>query len=187
VWRRVVFASVLILLSAPVLVVLFVGWVVVGGAYLVSVVASDAMSVARSKRATSWRQSGGASMKALAFAIALLSVAALWLFSHLHPDQFGTCHIVALQFGRHPAAQECEAFGTTDFVVPIVLVVVAALFASDGDFTFTFPGFGTFERTRAGKKAAKELQEEAPELDRRREEFLGALNPLGPSESDRGV
>jgi len=184
-WRRAALAAVLVLLQLPVLAVLVVGWIVFGALYQVSVLSSRLISRVSARRTARSLPKPGSSVKAVALVIALLAVAGLWLFSHLHPGQFGTCHIVPLQFGRHPAARECDAFGTTDFIIPVVLIVVVAFLGSDGDIRLTVPGFGTFERTRAGKRAAKELKEEAPELDRRLQEFSQALNPPGSSGSER--
>jgi hypothetical protein len=126
-------------------------------------------------------------VKGFALATALLTVGALWLFSHWHPEQFGACHAIVTQFGPHPTIRECDAYNTADFAVPLGLIAIVVLAMSgDGDFKFTIPGFGTFERTRAGKKAAKVLQEDAPELDRRGEEFLETLKPKSPPREGDG-
>jgi hypothetical protein len=180
--RRVIFASMLLVLASPVLGVLFCGWVLLGILYHGRTAAQELSSVARLLLMRSGHPKLKASIRVTSFVLALLFIGGLWLFSHLQPQRFGECHTVPLNLGSHPARRDCEAFGASDFVVPVALIVLIGLLAGDGDFRMTIPGLGTIERTRAGRKAARELQEERPELDRRLAEFAKTFDaPKRPS------
>jgi hypothetical protein len=79
--------------------------------------------------------------------------------------------------GTKPSVRECAAYGTTDFIVPLALVVLAALLLDTADIEFTIPGLGTVKRKREGEEAAQVLKQETDTLERRGEKFLETLPP----------
>jgi hypothetical protein len=112
---------------------------------------------------------------------AFLGIAGLWLYSHLFPRSFGSCREVPLNVGTKASVRDCQAYGSTDFLVPLALVVLAVLLLSSADIEFTIPGFGTVKRKREGEQAAEVLKQETHSLDQRGEKFLDTLPPpAGP-------
>jgi len=114
-------------------------------------------------------------LKRYAVVVAFLSIGGLWLYTHLFPKSFGSCHEVPLNLGGKATIRDCQAYGTSDFLTPLSLVVLAALLLSSADIEFTLPGFGTFKRKREGKEAAEVLKQETSTIDQRGEAFLDAL------------
>jgi hypothetical protein len=127
-----------------------------------------------------------------ALVVALLVIGGLWLYSHLYPYSLGSCHEIPVNLGSQPTIRDCQAYSATDFVVPLAVIAILGLLSGEGDIKITLPMIGTFERTRAGKKAAKVLKAETGTLDRRGEEFLQRvshwqgfpLEPPGPQGGD---
>ena len=108
---------------------------------------------------------------------AFLAIAGLWLYSHLFPESLGSCRQVPMNIGKEASIRECQAYGTTDFIVPLALVVLAALLLDTADIEFTIPGLGTVKRKREGEEAAQVLKQETDTLDQRGEKFLETLQP----------
>ena len=113
--------------------------------------------------------------KRFAVAAGLLGVIALWLYSHLYPERLGTCREVPVNLGAEATVRDCQAYGASEFLVPLGIVLLAMLLLSSADFEFTIPGLGTVKRTREGKEAAEVLRQETDTLDSRGEKFLDAL------------
>jgi hypothetical protein len=111
----------------------------------------------------------------LFFSLLFVGVGGLWLYSHIWPDSFGTCHEVAMNLGEKASIRECQAYATTDFVVPLGIAVLGLLLLGAADIKLTIPGFGTIERTREGKQAAGVLKQENSTMDERGEKFLEGL------------
>lgn len=114
------------------------------------------------------------------FVFTLFATVGLWLFSHFYPESFGTCHEVPLNIGTNASIRECQAYGPTEFVVPLAVALISLLVVSSADLEFTIPGLGTIKRTREGKEAAQVLKEEDT-FDERAEEFLQQLPPNPPA------
>lgn len=116
---------------------------------------------------------------------AFLGIAALWTYSHLFPESLGSCHEVPVTIGAKATVRDCQAIPTTDFVVPVALVVFAALLLSTAEIELTIPGFGTVKRKREGEAAAEVLKQQTVTLDRRGEQFLEALPPAETPPQER--
>jgi hypothetical protein len=105
-------------------------------------------------------------MAGFVLALAFLAVGAGWVYSHLAPEQFGVCHEVALHVGNRPTARECQAYASTDFAVPLVLIALGVLLVSRDDIKFS-SFFGSFERTREKEAAKTLLETDLKDLERR--------------------
>lgn len=114
--------------------------------------------------------------------LALPAVAGLWLFSHFSPEKFGSCRQVPLNLGEQAYIEECQAYPTTDFIVPLAVAIVGVLLVSSADIEFTIPGFGTIKRARAKEaaKSAEGLKETTETLDERGKKFLKDLPTATP-------
>lgn len=113
----------------------------------------------------------------------LFACLVMWVVTHVTPAHFGECTEIPVRFGKTPTIRECEPFGTTDFAIPVGILIVFLLLGSgegDGDLEVSIPWLGTFKRTQRGREAVNLLKEEEDDLDRRGEEFLETL----PSRSD---
>jgi hypothetical protein len=101
----------------------------------------------------------------------LLVLAGLWTISHAAPEIFGSCHQVALHLGHVPTVRECQAYGPSEFLIPLaVLALIAMVVSGHDEFSSEIPGVGKFRRTCAAKDAAKQLHTDS--VDRRAEDFL---------------
>ena len=60
-------------------------------------------------------------------------------------------------------------------MVPLAVILLVGLLVGDEDFEIDLGALGKYSRRRAGEKAAAELGERQPELDRRGDEFLQTL------------
>lgn len=116
-------------------------------------------------------------VRSFLLSVALFALSASWVYSHVAPRQFGSCHDVALYFGPHPSVRDCDPYGTSDFAVPFGVILALFVITGDGDVSFTIPGVGRFERTRQAKEAAKSLRED-PDLDARLAIFSAYLEAL---------
>ncbi|HTC73472.1 MAG TPA: hypothetical protein VK655_11335 [Solirubrobacteraceae bacterium] len=86
----------------------------------------------------------------------LLLVAGAWVFSHVSPGSLGECKHIALSIGSQPTITECQPLGTSDFLVPVVILTVLLLVvSSDGDLTINIPWLGEVKRTQRAKEAVK--------------------------------
>lgn len=145
-----------------------------------------AIPMQRMARATA-RALGSTSVKRFVFVVAVIAIGAAWLYSHVSPERFGSCHEVALNIGHRPSIRECHPYGTSDFAVPLALVVIIAFgLGGDSDIAFTIPGLGTFERTRRAKRAARVLEQEGEDLERRGREFVESVEVAGTDDGDDG-
>jgi hypothetical protein len=113
----------------------------------------------------------------------ILATAGLWLFSHVAPQDFGTCHVVALYLQSNPTVRDCDPYEATDFAVPLAAIALLVPFvlvaAGDGDTQAEIPlpawlG-GKLLLTRRVEAATTELAESAPSLDERGLEYLETL------------
>jgi hypothetical protein len=114
----------------------------------------------------------------LVFGFVFLGILAMWLYSHLWPDSFGSCREVPLNLGLKASIRECQAYATTEFVVPIAVAALGLLLLGTGDIKLTIPGLGTIERTREGKQAADVLKQETETVDERGAKFLEGLSSI---------
>ncbi len=129
-------------------------------------------------------------MKRLALgvlAFALLAIGGLWLYSHVSPDSFGSCRQVALSIGTKPTIKECQAYGTSDFLLPLAIVTVLLIvFSGEGVITLTIPFLGELKKTPTPKeqKAVKIVEEQVDLhlLDRQAKPYLGSVRPGGAKE-----
>lgn len=106
-----------------------------------------------------------------------------WTYSHIDPDSFGVCREVPLTIGANPTVRDCQAYGVTDFAVPLIVMGVLVVVVVDEDFKLAVPGFSV-EKTRSGKEAAGVLLAQEPTRDARAEEYLAATASDVLKESD---
>ena len=123
--------------------------------------------------------------KRFAVAVALLGVIAMWLYSHVYPERLGSCREVPVNLGAKATVRDCQAYGTSDFIVPLAIVFFVMLLLSSADIELTIPGLGTIKRTREGKEAAAVLKQGTDTLDQRGEKFLDALPNADASGAER--
>lgn len=117
-----------------------------------------------------------AALGRLVVTLSLLLIGGLWLYSHHSPQSFGVCHQVPLNIGQEATVRDCQAYGTTDFVVPLVVVALGAFLLGTGEAELSIPGFGTFKRKRQARQAADVLKQEQPSIEQRTEKFLETLS-----------
>jgi hypothetical protein len=113
----------------------------------------------------------------LTLVASFVGIGVMWLVTHIWPSHFGTCRYVPLSLGKEASVRECQAYATTDFVLPLGMAVLLLLLLGTADIKLTIPGFGTIERTREGKEAAEVLKTETQTVDERAEKFLEGLPP----------
>jgi hypothetical protein len=114
--------------------------------------------------------------------IGVLVVGGLWLFSHIAPEDFGSCHDVAAYLGQSPTIRDCQPYEATEFAVPLAVVaaLVPLLLVAAGDepeAEIPVPawlGIKLFYRRRI-EAATTDLEEAAPTLDERLQEYLQTL------------
>ena len=118
-----------------------------------------------------------AALGRLVVTLSLLLVVGLWLYSHHSPQSFGECHEVPLNIGQEATGRDCQAYGTPEFVVPLLVVALGAFLLGVGEMELSIPGFGTFKRRRQARQAADVLKQEQPLIEQRTEKFLETLPP----------
>ena len=96
-----------------------------------------------------------------------------WGYSVVRPNHFGACSEIPVRFGPHPTITDCHAYGPTDFLVPLAVIVILGLILGDDDFEMDLGPLGKYSRKRRGEKAAAQLQES--NLDARGEAFIQSL------------
>lgn len=116
----------------------------------------------------------------VALIVMVLATGGLWLYSHISPEHFGSCHEIALYIGDKPTLRECQPYDPAEFAVPLALVAILAplilYFAGEVE-RLEFPVFGRkWVVTRKGKEAAEELPA-IPDVDQRGGEWLEAVPP----------
>lgn len=115
--------------------------------------------------------------------IGVLATAGMWLFSHIAPENFGSCHIVALYVGSNPTIRDCQPFEATDFAVPLaaiaVFVPLMLVITDDGDTQAEIPlpswlG-GKLLLTRRVEAVTTDLAVSVSSLDERGQEYLETI------------
>jgi hypothetical protein len=127
--------------------------------------------------------------------VALISI--LWLWTHLQPSVFGTCHDVPLNLGKEATARDCSPWPNTDFLAVTAVVFFPLLAAAGGTLSFTLPwkmGTVTVKQQQdaavqevESKEVATALKQGEDELNERAD-TLAATLPQSPSaEKDSGA
>jgi hypothetical protein len=171
-------AATLVLLQLPVLAVLAIGWLVTGGIFgCLDLLFRSLGRLKSTARALVPRLESA--MKTLGLGVVVLAVFAigtLWVLSHLEPDNFGSCHPVALQIGNQATTRQCEAYSPPDFAVPLALVVLLIFLVSD-DVKFGAFGWTIEKKAREAREKVNALQVGEPDIERRVAEFEQTIKP----------
>ncbi len=61
-------------------------------------------------------------VRRILFAIAFIAISFGWVYSHIAPEHFGSCHDIALYNGTKPTARDCEPLAASDFALLIGVV-----------------------------------------------------------------
>ncbi|HSZ14914.1 MAG TPA: hypothetical protein VK790_12845 [Solirubrobacteraceae bacterium] len=109
--------------------------------------------------------------------LALVALLVAFGYSHVDPERLGTCQKVALYFGKHAFAEDCEPYASGDFAAASALLGFLLILVSGLSGSIKTP-LGTLRWEREAEKVRDELNVSPDQLERRAEQAIAGSQHL---------